>query len=81
MAIFNIRTVNSTFATNAQTEFFSEADDALAHGVRGAMMIGSEEINQGAQVVAIEVIVEDEAGQQVRRCAVSVSVASLALLP
>ena len=79
MATFTVRTINSTFSTEVEVTDQSRADDALAFGVRGALMIAADEIHGGTAASIVDVTVLDESGTLVRRSAVSVSVAPLAV--
>lgn len=77
MPDFTVRTVNSIFVSDAEVAQFATAEDALAWGVRGAVMIAADDIENGAKLAAIEVIVRDGGGVDVLRSAVSLAVAPL----
>ena len=79
MAKFTIRTINSSFKAVTDIENTPDANAAHDEAVRGAIMIAADEIYGSVYAAAVEVIVEDHAGQRVRRSVVSISVGSLAL--
>lgn len=78
MTSFTIRTINSSYFTETQVDE-PQAEDALATGVRGALMIAADEIYGGTAASVVEVAVDDAGGRLVSRSAVMVSVAPLAV--
>jgi hypothetical protein len=81
MPSFTIHTVNSTYSTELTLPDEPNFDTAHAAGIRGALMIARDEVHAGSAAAAVEVIVEDHEGHQVRRSVVSVSVAPLVTEP
>ncbi|MGI4795718.1 MAG: DUF6894 family protein [Janthinobacterium lividum] len=73
------------FIHATDTEFFScdegaeydQPADALAEGVRSAVALLADEINQGGRSAAIEISVQLEDGTQLLRSVVSVAVSPL----
>jgi len=66
---------------SAEATFSAEAtpDEVLAQGVQGALEHATAEIKEGQPSIVIEVIVEDDSGQSIRRSAVTASVSQLAI--
>lgn len=81
MAFYTIETVDGQFAAASSLVQEPSADAALALGLHAAMDMVTEDICGGSIFAAIEVIIKDASGKRVRRSAVSVAVAPLALAP
>lgn len=80
-AQFTIHTRNSAFVMATELADAAHAEAALETGVRSAVMIAAEEIDNGLRGSAVEVTVADADGNAVRRVVVSILVAPLTLAP
>lgn len=80
MATFTIRTRNSSVATAIALDDLADSAAALALGVRSAVSMISDEIENGALVAAVQLIVEEH-DRIVERAVVTLSVASITLSP
>lgn len=80
MAKFIIRTINSVLHAEGATEQ-PRAEEAMMVGVKGAASIALEEVTKGGNAAAVEVSIENEAGELLLRSAVSVAVAPLTTNP
>lgn len=74
---FTISTVNSVYAAQTVVTHIGSAADALAFGIRGAVIIAADELEHGASACAIVVSVQDENQTELLRSAVSLSVSPL----
>ena len=72
-----IHATNSTFFSCDNGAQYERPEDALASGVRSAVALLTDEINQGQQSAAVEISIRLEDGTQMLRSVVSVSVARL----
>ena len=72
-----IHATNSTFFSRDDGAQYERPEDALASGVRSAVALLADEINQGEQTAAVEISIRLEDGTQLLRSVVSVAVARL----
>ena len=77
MTLLFIHATNSRFFSCDEGAKYDRPADALAAGVRGAVALLAEEINQGERSAAIEISIQLEDGTQLLRSVVSVCVSSL----
>ena len=71
---------NATFHSCDAGIEYDGPESALVEGIRGAVAIIADEINQGARSASVEISVERADGTQLLRSVVSTSVSPLILL-
>ena len=76
-----IHATNSAFYACDDGAEYDRPEDALASGVRSAVALMADEINQGERSAAVEITVSLEDGTQMLRSIVALSVSPLMLTP
>ncbi len=72
-----IHVQNAQFLSRDEGAEYDRPETALAVGVRGAVAMIADEINQGERSAAVEISVEQADGTQVLRSVVALSVSPL----
>ncbi len=81
MPLLFVHATNSTFFSCDEGSEYDQPADALAAGVRSAVALLADEVNQGERSAAIEISIQLEDGTQLLRSVVSVSVSPLLPVP
>ncbi|MGI4807120.1 MAG: hypothetical protein ACRYF2_03315 [Janthinobacterium lividum] len=81
MSLLFIHAQNSNFHACDDGAEYDQPEMALAMGLRSALALIAEEVNQGETSAAIEVSVERANGTQLLRSVVAISVSSLMPAP
>jgi hypothetical protein len=77
MSLLFIHTHNSRFHACDDGSEYDQPEVALAMGLRSAIALVAEEVNQGKTSAAVEVSVKQADGIQLLRSVVAISVSSL----
>ena len=81
MSLLFIHTQNSNFYASDDGAEYDRPEIALALGVKGAVAMVAEEVEQGERSAAVEISIEQADGTQLLRSVVALSVSSLMPLP
>ena len=81
MSLLFIHTQNSRFHGRDDGAEYDQPEMALAVGVRGAVALIADEVNQGQTSAAVEISIEQADGTQLLRSVVAVSVSQLMIVP
>jgi hypothetical protein len=77
MSIFHVTVTNCTFRTSSEPTDFIGAEAALQDGIKSAVAIATDELNDGSTSTVIEVCVADSNHVAIFRSVVSLSVCPL----
>ncbi len=81
MPQFFIQATNSEFRSRDEGAEYDHPGVAMASGIRGALALIADEINQGERSAAVEISIEGADGAQVLRSIVAVSISPMILVP